>query len=91
MNQRPIREIIHNLQSIEDALDFFEIGYDLEFISQYRHELVKRFAGYLLLEKPNDWFEARRALKNAYCRVQRSRLDRNHRSACRGCTTCQRR
>jgi hypothetical protein len=54
-------------------------------------ELVKRFNGYLILTKPEDWFAARRALKNAYCKVQRSLLDKTTRSACRGCTSCQRR
>ncbi|MEF1207953.1 nitrogen fixation protein NifW, partial [Photobacterium damselae] len=30
-------------------------------------------------------------LKNAYCKIQRGRLDPHTRSACRGCTSCQRR
>ncbi|CDT68390.1 hypothetical protein VCR15J2_470583 [Vibrio coralliirubri] len=77
--------------SIEQALDYFEIGFDSKFIDQNRVELMKRFNGYLILSKPDDWFSGRRALKNAYCKVQRSKLDRHTRSACRGCTTCQRR
>ncbi|WP_220457445.1 nitrogenase-stabilizing/protective protein NifW [Vibrio marinisediminis] len=86
-----IQSTIASFTSIEQALDYFEIGYDSQFINQYRIELVKRFNGYLILEKPQDWFAARRALKNAYCKIQRSRLDKTTRQACRGCTTCQRR
>ncbi|HAS62907.1 MAG TPA: nitrogen fixation protein NifW [Vibrio sp.] len=86
-----IQNTIASFTSIEQALDYFEIGYDSQFINQYRMELVKRFNGYLILEKPQDWFAARRALKNAYCKIQRSRLDKTTRQACRGCTTCQRR
>lgn len=91
MSKPDIQSIIKSFTSIEQALDYFEIGYDSEFIDEYRLQLVKRFNGYLLLEKPQDWFAARRALKNAYCKVQRSRLDKHTRQACRGCTTCQRR
>ncbi|MFM2485199.1 nitrogenase-stabilizing/protective protein NifW [Celerinatantimonas yamalensis] len=91
MSKPTISEIIDSFTSIEQALDFFEIDYDNQFIQEYRLELVKRFNGYLILEKPDDWFCARKALKNAYCRVQRSRLTQKTRQACRGCTTCQRR
>ncbi|GAL03196.1 hypothetical protein JCM19237_6089 [Photobacterium aphoticum] len=52
---------------------------------------MKACHGYVLLAKPDDWFSARRAFKNGYCKIQRGRLDRHTRSACRGCTTCQRR
>lgn len=91
MNQTNIESVIAQFTSIEQALDYFEIGYDSQFINEYRLALIKRFNGNLLLEKPKDWFSARRALKNAYCKLQRSRLDKESRSACRGCTTCQRR
>ncbi|KGY14364.1 hypothetical protein NM22_02585 [Vibrio tubiashii] len=91
MNDNSLLEKIARFTSIEQALDYFEIGYDSKFIDEHRTELVKRFNGYLILEKPDDWFSGRRALKNAYCKVQRGRLDKNTRSACRGCTSCQRR
>ncbi|MGF1755141.1 nitrogenase-stabilizing/protective protein NifW [Vibrio makurazakiensis] len=91
MTKPHILEQISKFTSIEQALDHFDIGFDSKFIAQNRTELIKRFNGYLLLTKPDDWFSARRALKNAYCKVQRSKLDRLTRSACRGCTTCQRR
>ncbi|MGF1877249.1 nitrogen fixation protein NifW [Photobacterium frigidiphilum] len=91
MTQTDIKQIIASFTSIEQALEYFDIGFDSRFIDEYRTVLVKRFNGYLLLEKPDDWFSARRALKSAYCKVQRSRLDPHSRSACRGCTSCQRR
>jgi len=91
MCQNELQKKIAGFTSIEQALDYFEIGYDSQFINQYRTQLIKRFNGYLILEKPQDWFAGRRALKNAYCKVQRSRLDKHTRSACRGCTSCQRR
>lgn len=91
MSQTDIQQKIAEFTSIEQALDYFDIGFDSKFIDEYRVPLAKRFNGYLLLEKPDDWFSARRALKNAYCKIQRGRLDKHSRSACRGCTTCQRR
>ncbi|MCW8344499.1 nitrogenase-stabilizing/protective protein NifW [Vibrio sp. ZSDZ65] len=91
MQKSQIQRTIENFTSIEQALDYFEIGFDSRFINANRLQLVKRFNGYLLLDKPDDWFSARRALKNAYCKVQRSLLDKHTRSACRGCTSCQRR
>ncbi|NOH78147.1 nitrogen fixation protein NifW [Vibrio sp. RE86] len=91
MSQTTIQEKIASFTSIEEALDYFEIGFDSKFIDEYRIPLVKRFNGYLLLEKPDDWFSGRRALKNAYCKIQRGRLDKHTRSACRGCTSCQHR
>lgn len=91
MSQVDIQQKIASFNSIEQALDYFDIGFDSRFIDKHRVELVKRFNGYLILEKPDDWFSARRALKNAYCKIQRSQLDKHTRSACRGCTTCQRR
>ncbi|MCE0492949.1 nitrogenase-stabilizing/protective protein NifW [Vibrio salinus] len=91
MSKTDIQSIIESFTSIEQALDYFEIGYDSQFIDEFRTQLIKRFNGYLILDKPEDWFAARRALKNAYCKIQRSRLDKHTRQACRGCTTCQRR
>ncbi|WP_163930502.1 nitrogen fixation protein NifW [Paraferrimonas sp. SM1919] len=84
-------EIIASFNSIEQALDYFEIDYAQSFIDEYRQPLTKRFAGNVLIAKPDDWFAGRRALKNAYCRIQRGRLSKQTRQACRGCTTCQRR
>ena len=91
MSQTEIQKTIASFTSIEQALDHFDIEYDSKFINEYGTQLVKRFNGYLILQKPEDWFAARRALKNAYCKIQRSRLDKYTRQACRGCTTCQRR
>ncbi|NOH97535.1 nitrogenase-stabilizing/protective protein NifW [Vibrio sp. 99-70-13A1] len=91
MSQNEIQKTIASFTSIEQALKYFDIGFDSKFINEYRLELTKRFNGYLILTKPDDWFSARRALKNAYCKIQRSRLDKQSRSACRGCTSCQRR
>jgi len=91
MSTTDIQQTIANFTSIEQALDYFEIGYDSKFIDANRIELVKRFNGYVILTKPDDWFSGRRALKNAYCKVQRSKLNKQTRQACRGCTTCQRR
>ncbi|EHN69848.1 nitrogenase-stabilizing/protective protein NifW [Aliivibrio fischeri] len=91
MNRSTIQQVIANFTSIEQALEHFEIEFDSKFINEYRVPLMKRFNGNLILAKPDDWFSARRALKNAYCKIQRGRLDPHTRSACRGCTTCQRR
>ncbi|HHP0481411.1 TPA: nitrogenase-stabilizing/protective protein NifW [Vibrio campbellii] len=91
MSQNDIQAKIASFTCIEEALDYFDIGCDSRFIDKHRMELVKRFNGYLILTKPEDWFSARRALKNAYCKVQRSLLDKTTRSACRSCTSCQRR
>lgn len=91
MSQNDIQAKIASFTCLEEALDYFDIGFDSRFIDKHRVELVKHFNGYLILTKPEDWFAARRALKNAYCKVQRSLLDKTTRSACRGCTSCQRR
>ncbi|MDN3616905.1 MAG: nitrogenase-stabilizing/protective protein NifW [Vibrio gallaecicus] len=91
MSKSEIQKTIASFTSIEQALEHFDIGFDSKFIDEYRLELTKRFNGYLILTKPDDWFSARRALKNAYCKIQRGRLDKHSRSACRGCTSCQRR
>lgn len=81
------------LTSVEALLTFLEIDFDQGFIDEVGDELIKRFQGYVILTKPEDWFDYRRCLKNAYCRLQRKRLDRGSktRSACRGCTSCERR
>ncbi|MGR5067453.1 MULTISPECIES: nitrogenase-stabilizing/protective protein NifW [Vibrio] len=91
MTTNDIQAKIASFSCIEEALDYFDMSFDSRFINTHRVELVKRFNGYLILTKPDDWFSARRALKNAYCKVQRNQLDKITRSACRGCTSCQRR
>lgn len=95
MNEVYSKNSLHNklnsFTSIEQALNYFEISFERAFIDEFGQELSKRFAGNLILSKANDWFSGRRALKNAYCKIQRGRLDRNTRSACRGCTSCERR
>jgi len=90
-SQSNIQQTISSFTSIEQALHHFEIEFDSKFIDKYGEKVAKIFGGYLILQKPDDWFSARRALKNAYCKVQRGRLDPHRRSACRGCTSCQRR
>lgn len=91
MSQAEIQKIIASFTSVEQLLEHFDIGFDSKFINEYRVPLMKRCNGYLLLAKPDDWFSARRAIKNAYCKIQRGRLDPHTRSACSGCTTCIRR
>ena len=91
MSYADIQEKIASFTCIEEALTYFDIGFDSKFINEYRTPLMKACHGYVLLAKPDDWFSARRAFKNGYCKIQRGRLDRHTRSACRGCTTCQRR
>jgi hypothetical protein len=91
MTKENIRETIAAFTSIEQALDYFEISFESKFIEEFRVPLTKRFNGNLIIDKPDDWFSARKALKNAYCKVQRSRLTKETRQACRGCTSCQRR
>lgn len=76
---------------LEQVFDYFEVEYDSQFLDEYRLPLLKCFNGYLLMQKPEDWFAARRVLRNAYCKIQRGRLDPATRSACRGCTSCIRR
>ncbi len=90
-SQPDIQQTIASFTSIEQALQHFDIEFDSKFIDQYGTKVAKIFGGYVILQKPEDWFSARRALKNAYCKVQRGRLDPHSRSACRGCTSCQRR
>lgn len=81
MSHPELLQKIASFERIEQALEYFEIGFDSRFIEENRTELVKRFNGYLILTKPDDWFAGRRALKNAYCKVQRSKLDKHTRSA----------
>ena len=54
MNQTDFEQKMASFTAIEQALDYFEIGFDSKFIDQNRIELVKRFNGYLLLSKPDD-------------------------------------
>lgn len=89
--KKALQSKLNSFTSIEQALTYFEISFDSAFIKEYGKELSKRFAGNLILSKPDDWFSARRALKNAYCKIQRSRLAKGSRSACRGCSSCERR
>ena len=88
-----IKQQISTLTSVAALLQFFDIGFDNSFAEHQGAELLRRFNGYVLLTKPQDWFDYRRCLKNAYCRVQRRLLDRDSpsRSACHGCSSCERR
>jgi len=79
------------ITSIEELMQFFDISCESDFINMHGEHLLKRFSGNILLKKPEDWFDYRRCLKNAYCRIQRSLLPPGQRSACRGCTSCERR
>jgi hypothetical protein len=90
-NKNTLQSKLANFTTIQQALVYFEISFDNAFIEQHGRELAKRFNGNLILGKADDWFSGRRALKNAYCKIQRGRLDKHMRSACRGCTTCERR
>ncbi len=82
---------LKQIESEQDLLRFFEIDFETVFIDKHKDELVKRFNGYVLMNKPDDWFSYRRCLKNAYCKIQRASLPKGGRSACRGCTSCERR
>ena len=86
-----LRDKLNSFTTIEEALVYFEVSFDKSFIEQYGTELTKRFMGNVILERADNWFSGRRALKNAYCKIQRGHLDKQSRSACRGCTTCERR
>jgi hypothetical protein len=89
--QNSLQGKLDSFTKIEQALIYFEMSFDNDFIEQHGRELAKRFKGNLILSKADDWFSGRRALKNAYCKIQRARLDKHTRTACRGCTTCERR
>ncbi|AYV23226.1 MULTISPECIES: nitrogenase-stabilizing/protective protein NifW [Vibrio] len=91
MSFTDIQSKLTEFTSIEQVFEYFEVEFDSKFVEEYRLPLLKRFNGYLIMQKPEDWFAARRVLRNAYCKVQRGRLDPHTRSACRGCTSCIRR
>jgi hypothetical protein len=91
MSFTDIQDKLATFTALEQVFDYFEVDYDRKFLAEYRLPLLKRFNGYLLMQKPDDWFAARRVLRNAYCKIQRGRLDPATRSACRGCTSCIRR
>ncbi|MDW3081975.1 nitrogen fixation protein NifW, partial [Vibrio sp. 1403] len=40
MSKNSILETINTFTSIEQALDYFEIGYESKFINEYRTQLV---------------------------------------------------
>ena len=90
-HKNSLQNKLDSFTTIEEALIYFEISFDSSFIEEYGMELAKRFKGNLILGGADNWFSGRRALKNAYCKIQRGRLDKGSRSACRGCTTCERR
>lgn len=90
-NHAPIQEQIRQLESVEALLTFFDIGFDQAFVDQCGQDLLKRFNGNIIMHQPQDWFDYRRALKRAYCTLQRKRLPNDSRKACRGCTSCERR
>ena len=52
MSQNDIQTKIASFTCIEEALDYFDIGFDSRFIDKHRVELVKRFNGFLILTKP---------------------------------------
>ncbi|GEA60235.1 nitrogenase-stabilizing/protective protein NifW [Vibrio comitans] len=91
MSFSDIQQKLASFTSLEQVFEYFEVDFDRRFVDEYRVPLFKRFNGYLLLAKPEDWFAARRVLRNAYCKIQRGRLEPSTRSACRGCTSCLRR
>ncbi|CAM4166889.1 nitrogenase-stabilizing/protective protein NifW [Vibrio agarivorans] len=80
-----------SLPNIEALFEYFEVEVNRQFLYQNQSAILKRFNGYLLLQKPEDWFAARRALRTAFCKIHRGQLDTQTRSACRGCTSCLRR
>lgn len=90
-NPTKLKQQLNNIQSVEALMQFFEIDFERLFINKYGDELAKRFRGNMIISQPEDWFDHRRCLKNAYCRIQRATLPKGGRSACRGCTSCERR
>ncbi len=90
-NSNKLKQLLAELQSVEELMALFEIDFESQFIDNNRSELLKRFNGNVIISKPKDWFDYRRCLKNAYCRIQRASLPKGGRSACRGCTSCERR
>ncbi|MGR5176574.1 nitrogenase-stabilizing/protective protein NifW [Vibrio mediterranei] len=91
MSYAELQNKLTSFTAIEQVFEYFEVEYDSKFVNEYRLPLIKRFNGYMIMQKPEDWFAARRVLRNAYCKIQRGRLDPATRSACRGCTSCIRR
>lgn len=91
MSAIKLQHQLMNMTSMKEVMSFFEIDCESRFIDEHGEALLKRFSGNILLKKPDDWFSYRRCLKNAYCRIQRSLLPTGQRSACRGCTSCERR
>ena len=91
VNTNRIQQQLDKLHSVEELMQFFEMDFETQFINIHGDKLVKRFAGNVIISKPEDWFDYRRCLKNAYCRIQRSLLPKGGRSACRGCSSCERR
>ena len=85
------KQQLADITSIDELMCFFEVGCESRFIALHGEDLMKRFSGNVIINKPNDWFSYRRCLKNAYCRIQRSLLPSDTRVACRGCTSCERR
>ena len=90
-NANRLKQQLDGIKCAEELMRFFEIDFESRFMNEHRDELVKRFMGNVIISKPDDWFLYRRCLKNAYCRIQRSALPKGGRSACRGCTSCERR
>lgn len=84
---------ISEFTSLPELMEYFEIGCSHEFLAEYGEPLKKRFWGNVILAKPDDWFGYRKALKLAYCKLQRNRLKSRSttRKACTGCTSCERR
>ena len=85
------KQQLDKIQSSKELMEFFEIDCDNSFLNNHHSELIKRFSGNVIIKKPEDWFAYRHCLKNAYCRIQRSLRPEGGRSACRGCTSCERR
>jgi hypothetical protein len=86
-----LKQQLAQFSSMTELMQFFEIDCESRFLVEHGEALKKRFIGNTLIKKPQDWFAYRRCLKNAYCRIQRSLLPAGQRSACRGCTSCERR
>ncbi|QIA65942.1 nitrogen fixation protein NifW [Vibrio astriarenae] len=91
MSFSELQNKLASIPNIEALFEYFEVDVNRQFLVQHQIEIIKRFNGYLLLQKPQDWFEARRALRGAFCKIHRGQLDTHTRSACRGCTSCLRR
>lgn len=86
-----IKQQLGEINSVDELMQFFEMDVESQFIKKHGDKLVKHFMGNVIIRKPEDWFDYRRCLKNAYCRMQRSLLPKGGRTACRGCSSCERR